>query len=1208
MQQIQLKKFGGLNVIQDSSDAPGVSLAEAENVLLRPAGALRRMPGFRRAWGLNNLKLHLGGLGITAADAVVMLSIEANGMRSLVAVDVSAYPTSVKTLGAFFVGDSQGLLTPPSLAVPDPLVDVGAAPVITVLRKGLSVGHRWFFSRIYREVWMGNGVDDNMVYSQTRVPSLRLAGTNQRPAIPLASLSPTPPPVPSIPAKYEAALAGPTTLRILADQYNFRGEDGQNLQFGIQTNPGNTLEIPNQQASRTLATANGNLVFTAPAGFAGTTGHNIEVEVAGNAGNVVGVKAQLSMTGFIGGGALIFESLIAGAAGNNIRVQYIPDPGNVAPVAQVQASRLVSPFGVGVTWSLNVVADNAMPGTAGNNIRFVVVASGLSQPLSSTISGAGTSLNPYIYTVTTGSLTSQNSGSAMAAFINADPNRSGILNVVLNEHGGVGSGNASIQFNFDQFLTGGVDPVAEVSIPLNSTRTGLGTAVSPYVYTVRHGRTVNHSSPNALRNFVNLTDPNAAGIVTVLGPPPNNGNAQPTFSSALLSLSGGVTEVSVPLSSVRTGTGVSGDPYIYRLRRGLTAPHSSLDAMLAYILADPLAAGVVVPSISAPNALANPTVVLSQGALSGGVNFVPEFSTPINSQRSGAGTVTSPFIYILRLGVRPEHSSASAIKAFVNSDPNALGVFRAELTAESNLANPYLTQPVGALSGGVDEVPDGGQPIYMRAAFAVSFYDPGIFGENTGYEGPASFTSAELTGDGTKDFLVTIQGDTTGENARFTQINIWMRVDVGFPDNAFGNPGPYEWIKVKTVPNQNGTYRIYRNFRKLEVTTEPPLEGRIPPCTMFEFAGQRIWAAGNVSEPYRVWLGKLATETENAPEGVNIRSFLDMGGRKEEPGRPKITALSRLETRVQVHTNSSVTMVDAFTLRRIVSRSDYGAINPACLAPWSRPAIPYLGSDGVIYEMGNVQYYRSNEAGVTAWPLLREKADLAEMITNPWRCNMSADPTNQIVVAWVPMKDTGQLGAFVMDYTANAITGPHTFPRLLSGNPVSVADSRVFGCDEAGNLILVDFGGLHETPLVPSPPYTLRPAGYVPPASEEGFPRFVFPNGTSLDRGIKLVWETQMLDLGSPDQRKGFYALNWSVARYSRGIVTVVIRTDDGQEKVMELGEMYGRERNRVAFAVSGHAVVVRMEVICAEDRPWVIRDVSLTWESQINANPFMMM
>ncbi len=1082
MQQLRIKKFSGLNVVEDTSDASAVSLSAAENVLLRPAGAVRRMPGFKRAWNLNNLREHLGGLNVSAGDRVVMLLLEANTMRALVAVDLSGYPGSVKTLGAYFLGDEDGLLAAPTVAVPDPMLDGVVA--IQVLRKGLESGRRWYFSRIYREVWMGNGTDDNMVYSQTRSPRLRLAGTNQRPAVPLASTLPTPPPVAAVQAAYETVLSGVAKLRIVADGNNFAGEDGQNITFGISTHDGDNIDIPNVQATSVKAFGwpGVNLVVSAGCAYPGALGNNrIRLRLTSSPANVVGNRASLFLQSVVGS----FFTVVATKAG-----------------------------------------------VAGNHIRVDI------------------------------------------------------------EHGV------------------GTEMIA-------STLTGLGISGSPLIYKITTSLPATQVFYSDLVNYINNVDPLAAGLLSV---PAGIGGSWPGSGAqgSGSNLQGGVDEVSVPLSSTMTGDGTVASPKVYTVVMGVSGLHSSVDALVAYINSDPLREGVLYATATGSQSTPNvPTTWPGSGLeiwdehflgeLNPGVNAsVPTQSTPISSSRSGAGTVTSPFVYLLKLGVSADHSSASAIKAFINNDPNAMGVLRAEISSECNIPNAGLDQPVGLLSGGVDEVPDGGHPIYTRAAFAVSFYDPGVFGENAGYEGPASFVSAELTGNSFSDFLVTVQGDTTGDNARFSQLNLWMRLDVGFPGNAFGNPGPYEWIKVRTLPNMNGTYRIFRNYRKLEVTTEAPFEGRIPPCTMFEFAGNRIWAAGNVSEPSRVWLGKIATESESAPEGVNARNFLDMGGRKEEPSRPKITALSRLETRVQVHTNTSVTLIESVTLRRIVSRSDYGAINPSCLAGWSRASIPYLGSDGLIYEMGNVQFYRSEEVGVSALPLLREKADLVELTRNPWRCNLLADPTNQIVVVWLPMRMDGELGCFVMDYTANAITGPHSYPKLLSASPVSIADSRVFGCDENGNLFIVDFGGLHERELLPSPPFTRRPAGYVPPSADEGFPRIFLADGTSLDNGVRMVLATQMLDLDTPDQRKGFYSVSWTVARHSRGIVSLVVRTDDGQEKVIELGEMYGRERHKVAFAVSGNALVLRMEVICAEGAAFVMRDLTIGWESQFNGDAFM--
>ncbi len=61
-------------------------------------------------------------------------------------------------------------------------------------------------------------------------------------------------------------------------------------------------------------------------------------------------------------------------------------------------------------------------GTDGDNVHFVIVASAADQALSSTISGTGTSGDPYIYTLTTGNQDGQSSNDEIVAFVNSDPN------------------------------------------------------------------------------------------------------------------------------------------------------------------------------------------------------------------------------------------------------------------------------------------------------------------------------------------------------------------------------------------------------------------------------------------------------------------------------------------------------------------------------------------------------------------------------------------------------------------------------------------------------------------------------------------------------------------------------------------------------------------------------------------------------------------
>ena len=368
-----------------------------------------------------------------------------------------------------------------------------------------------------------------------------------------------------------------------------------------------------------------------------------------------------------------------------------------------------------------------------------------------------------------------------------------------------------------------------------------------------------------------------------------------------------------------------------------------------------------------------------------------------------------------------------------------------------------------------------------------------------------------------------------------------------------------------------------------------------------------MWGSGNQSEPSRVWVSKTSTDFETVPEGCDLKSYLDIEGKKEEPQRPRVTALRKLENRVQVHTDRSITLVEAATLNRIVSRSDYGAANPACLAAWSRPEIVYLGSDGIFYTMVNTQYYRSQPATPKAWPAMRTAVDLAQLASNPQRCNLLADSSSNIVMGWLPLKN-GEFSAFAYDVASGALTGPIQWPKLYSCSSVSTSDSRYVGCDETGDLFVFDLGYLHNQvfqqsnsyiPLqireAPAPDYNSR---------QSGLPVYFLEDGSWISKAFKCVFETQWIDMGEPNVRKGFYTLEWTMARFARGIITVTITSDYGHTKVFPCGDI-NTERQKIGFMVSGNAIKVRFEAIVGEDKAFLIRDVTIGYERQANAGFF---
>lgn len=92
-------------------------------------------------------------------------------------------------------------------------------------------------------------------------------------------------------------------------------------------------------------------------------------------------------------------------------------------------------------------------GASGNYVQWEIEYSGLNQALSSEISGSGTSGDPYIYKVITGTEADQSSNDAIVAFVNSDSNALTIIEASTS-----GSDNTADTFDSGPTsLIGGVD-------------------------------------------------------------------------------------------------------------------------------------------------------------------------------------------------------------------------------------------------------------------------------------------------------------------------------------------------------------------------------------------------------------------------------------------------------------------------------------------------------------------------------------------------------------------------------------------------------------------------------------------------------------------------------------------------------------------------------------------------------------------------------
>lgn len=577
-----------------------------------------------------------------------------------------------------------------------------------------------------------------------------------------------------------------------------------------------------------------------------------------------------------------------------------------------------------------------------------------------------------------------------------------------------------------------------------------------------------------------------------------------------------------------------------------------------------------------------------------------------SSTRSGSGDATDPLVYTLKIGKVAANSCGNALKFFIDGDTLAQGVITATLTGTGEAENPTLTLAEIALVGGADEIIPGQFPPTFRCRVATCLYDPGV-GESPAYEGPRSALSKELYNIAWDSIKVTI-AQVTGAHPRFTHQTIWLQVYKGtaFPINP---NGPFQWMRVAIVQNIPGNYSIPYSFKPLIVQDTEPRQSTVPPCTMFEIADGRVWSSGNAAQKNRIWLSKFADGKEKAPEGANIDSWLDIEGRRDDSTFPAVTAIRRLEGRMQVHTDRSVTFFDSVTLRRIVSRSDIGAMNPACLAGWGRPAVPYIGADGAIYQIVNTQYYRSESANAKAAPVVRSLLAIREIAKDPGKATLLADSSNELLFAFVPRD--GAMRCFMVDARTWAVSGPIIAPQFVGVTSTGATDNRFIGITESCGIMVLNLNNLHDIEsFAPSDPFQPTPnvEGYTPPPDwiisdfpphEDGIPGQ--PGNLFYEKGYLMVIETQWLYLNAVNTRKGFYSLDWSVPRNSRGIAKVIIKTDNGHTKEIKYGDVYGRERHKVAFCMSGNAVKARLEIIVAEDKPFALRDLTLGWESQAN-------
>jgi hypothetical protein len=513
------------------------------------------------------------------------------------------------------------------------------------------------------------------------------------------------------------------------------------------------------------------------------------------------------------------------------------------------------------------------------------------------------------------------------------------------------------------------------------------------------------------------------------------------------------------------------------------------------------------------------------------------------------------------------------VLAYIARDEIIQGILQVRATG-ARIA-PLTDMAATALAGGTGAGVPTEMSLESNSEIATSFFDPGTngLGFSTGLS-----VATKVRVPGAKTIT---PGNNAGESARFPKFRIWYRQPLPNTTNLLP---ANTWLLLGECDNAPGaTFRaaLPRQLTDDSVFFDGTDINRLPPCSMFELCEGKVFASGNADNPTRIWYSQPIHKTELLPEGFNLsKKYIDMLARKEEGSDAKVTHLKAMEQRLQVHTSRGITLVHGSTFVRTYSRSDFGAANPAAATSWSHHISPYLGADGVLYEMSNQQALKSNIASAASWDFIRSFADTGELDRNPWRANVAGDLTNQLVWMWLPCKIDGatRLAGFLFDYETKGFSGPITWPGLISTTKLSAVDPRIVGQTEDGNLVVIDSRDLNRDEFQLAETFA-------------GNFLAISPNA--------LLFQTQFLDFGIPQEKKAYLELMFNTVRgsFAENIV-ITLETDEGQKKIFNYGQLRG-ERNKCAFMLSGYAVRISMEVTLAANRPFVLRDAVLGYDRQ---------
>lgn len=568
--------------------------------------------------------------------------------------------------------------------------------------------------------------------------------------------------------------------------------------------------------------------------------------------------------------------------------------------------------------------------------------------------------------------------------------------------------------------------------------------------------------------------------------------------------------------------------------------------------------------------------------------------------RQGSGAETNP--YIFTIGTNSGGSSNDDIVEAFNESPLTFHIATASTASPDGVSDTgSWTGPTGAAFGGWPLV--GGRTATSSSGFTntiksiyLRYWDSGA--NNFGYEGPSSALSSEIIIPETifRDIQVKVTGNPAAEGGRFDKIRVYMQ---------FGTGSDAVWTLIDELDNLTGVQtRIYGTSAVLGQTMSID-QSRPIPSKFMTFAGQKTWRAGVQGFPTRVEISKESTATELVPEGNFTEGYISIVGNLDESGKARITAMYSDEYRVQIHTREGITMVDPLDLsNRYNAPVLAGALNQSMMQPWAKAKQFYFGSDALLYEFNSARYGKreADFKGLDAAAYMRDRISQDELTGNPDRTWMMSDLYGQMLWMFLPALD-GTLKGFVYDVAEDGIVGEFDYPKVYGSVELEAERREIIVVDEMGNLLVIDPVNQHDRgdDFGQQGAATAFDPSYTPPATQNGWGTVLY-GGAKYTQAHDAEMETGMIDLGKANLLKAFTGLTWRSVAGSRALVEITITGQSGNTVVRTYGDIGAKGHqgaHKILFRIRETAVKIKMRLIGAEQKAWIIRDVNLLYQPQ---------